>query len=97
MTALRFRQSSRPSDDRRLDVAAISGMGSSATHYSAEIAERILRKLLTGRSLRDVCNDDGIPLESTVRTWVKDHRAGFAARYSPSLQAQPSSDGGAEE
>ena len=84
MTDCRFRRSSCPaagSDDRRLDAGAASNMSASPTCYTAGLAERILRKLLLGRSLRDVCKDDGIPPESTVRTWVTDDREGFAARY----------------
>jgi hypothetical protein len=85
MTACRFRQSSHPtagSNDRRPDAGAGSSMDYSPTRYTAEIAERILQQLLTGRSLRDVCSDDGMPPESTVRNWVADDREGFAARYS---------------
>jgi hypothetical protein len=59
----------------------------SANRYRAELAERILRELRTGRSLRDVCKDDGIPPESTVRTWVADDREDFAARYMQARQA----------
>jgi transposase-like protein len=85
MTDCPFRQSSRAaagSDDRRLDAGAVSSMSTCPTRYSAEIAERILQKLQTGRSLRHVCKDNGMPPESTVRNWVADDREGFTARYS---------------
>jgi transposase-like protein len=49
--------------------------------YTAEIAQRILRELTRGRSLRAVCRDQGMPPHSTVRQWVSDDREGFATRY----------------
>jgi terminase small subunit-like protein len=58
-----------------------TGGRESPTLYTAQLAERILRELLTGRSLRDVCQDDGIPSERTVRTWATEDREGFAAYY----------------
>lgn len=51
------------------------------TEYTAELAAEICAKLAEGRTLRSVCKDDGIPPESTVRTWVLDDREGFAAQY----------------
>jgi terminase small subunit-like protein len=49
--------------------------------YTAEIAERVLDELAGGRTLRDVCRDDGMPPHNTVRGWVVGDREGFAARY----------------
>ncbi|MGM5020196.1 terminase small subunit protein [Tardiphaga sp. 367_B4_N1_1] len=49
--------------------------------FSAEIAKEICSKLAEGRTLRDVCRDDGMPSESTVRTWALDDREGFSAQY----------------
>ena len=49
--------------------------------YTAELAERILREVEGGRSLHDVCRDDGIPGYSTVHTWVSRDYHGFAARH----------------
>jgi hypothetical protein len=40
------------------------------TDYTAELAARICAELATGRSLRDVCRDDDMPHESTVRAWA---------------------------
>jgi terminase small subunit-like protein len=37
------------------------------TPYTAATAERILRELSGGRSLGDVCRDDGMPGRGTVR------------------------------
>lgn len=49
--------------------------------YSAELATKICTELAQGRSLRDVCSDDGMPSESTVRSWAVDDREGFSAHY----------------
>jgi hypothetical protein len=50
-------------------------------HYTAGLADRILHELVRGRTLREVCQDDGMPATSTVRKWVAHDREGFAARY----------------
>lgn len=49
--------------------------------FSAKIAARICEQLASGRTLRDVCSDEGMPAESTVRTWALDDREGFSAQY----------------
>lgn len=49
--------------------------------YSAELAAKICSELAEGRSLRDVCTDDGMPAESTVRGWALEDREGFSAQY----------------
>lgn len=51
------------------------------SEYTPEIASKLCAELSTGRTLRDVCRDDGMPPESTVRGWVLDDREGFAAQY----------------
>lgn len=50
------------------------------TTYSPEVADRILERLAGGESLRAICRDEGMPSESTARSWVKD-RPELAARY----------------
>jgi hypothetical protein len=55
--------------------------------YSAETADRILKELRRGRTLIDVCRDDGMPLYATVRDWVRHDRHGFAAPYRAALRA----------
>jgi hypothetical protein len=62
------------SGDRRLDAGAAFSMSRSPTRYTPVLAERMLEKLLTGRSLRDACKADGMPGESTVRNWVINNR-----------------------
>jgi hypothetical protein len=51
------------------------------TLYTAEIAERILDALTSGRSLSSACKDEGMPHLSTALDWVREDRDGFAARY----------------
>jgi hypothetical protein len=41
-----------------------------------------LAELLRGRTLLEVCRDDGMPAYGTVRQWAKENREGFAACYS---------------
>jgi len=57
--------------------------------YSTVIAQRILRELRTGRSLRSICAHDDLPTESAVRKWVQTDRNRFAARY---LRARTAGD-----
>ncbi|WP_253706294.1 terminase small subunit protein [Bradyrhizobium sp. WD16] len=47
----------------------------------AALVDRICHALATGRTLRDVCRDPGMPAPSTVLGWVKADRDGFATRY----------------
>ena len=49
--------------------------------YTAELAERVLDALSTGRTLGEVYSDDAMPCEVTVRKWVQEDVDGFAARY----------------
>lgn len=49
--------------------------------FTPEIAQEICEKLAQGRTLRDVCRDDGMPAESTVRLWALEDRQGFSAQY----------------
>lgn len=49
--------------------------------YTPELAAQICHRLAQGESLRQVCRDEGVPSESTVRGWVVDNRDGFSAQY----------------
>jgi hypothetical protein len=42
-----------------------------------ELIDRILNELMSGRTLRDVCRDDGMPVPSTVLAWMNEHRARY--------------------
>jgi hypothetical protein len=51
------------------------------SEYTEEKATAICALLAEGLSLREICKKDGMPPHSTVRQWVLDDRAGFAAHY----------------
>lgn len=51
------------------------------TDFTQEVAAAICAELAKGRSLRDVCSDEGMPAESTVRLWALEDREGFSAQY----------------
>jgi hypothetical protein len=53
----------------------------------AAIQSRLLSELETGRSLRQVCSDEGMPHLTTVLRWVAAD-AGFASRYTRARTAQ---------
>ncbi|MGM5033515.1 terminase small subunit protein [Tardiphaga sp. 803_E3_N1_3] len=50
--------------------------------YTHEVAQTIVERLASGQTLREVCRDDALPAESTIRLWVLEDREGFARRYS---------------
>ena len=56
-------------------------MANYTSTFSQDLADTICRELSSGRTLRDVCRDEGMPPESTVRLWALDDREGFAAQY----------------
>ena len=51
------------------------------TAYTEALAEEICARIAGGETLKQVCRDEHIPADSTVRTWVLDDREGFSARY----------------
>jgi terminase small subunit-like protein len=68
-------------------------MKTRASLYTAEIADRILRELRIGRSLHGICCDDGMPHRDTVTKWIRQDRAGFAARYRQAREIAQNSPG----
>lgn len=48
--------------------------------YSQELADRICSELASGRSLRSVCDDEGMPNRVTVFRWLREHE-GFSSQY----------------
>lgn len=53
-----------------------------AIEFSPEVAIRICEQLVTGRTLIDVCRDDGMPSDAAVRQWaLEDRGPGFASQY----------------
>ena len=49
--------------------------------YSEALAETILLRLANGETLKQVCEDDGMPVESAVRQWANNLDHPFSARY----------------
>ena len=49
--------------------------------FTEELAARICERLAGGESLLSVCEDEGMPAESTVRLWALEDRDGFSAKY----------------
>jgi hypothetical protein len=74
-------------NQRERDAAAagrrhrLERRGRPTAAYSTQIAERVLDGLADGRTLLDVCDDEGMPTSRTVHSWVSEDREGFAARY----------------
>lgn len=51
------------------------------TEFTPELARAICVLLADGKGLRQVCSEDGMPAESTVRAWAIDDVQGFGAQY----------------
>jgi hypothetical protein len=51
------------------------------TIFTPELAEAICDLLKDGLTLREVCRIEGMPPESTVRSWAVKDFHGFAAQY----------------
>lgn len=56
------------------------------TRYTKALADRICAELATGRTLRDVCRDEGFPHEATVRVWAHKNYQGFFTQYTEARQ-----------
>lgn len=51
------------------------------TRYTKAIAESICAQLAEGKTLREVCKQEEMPHESTVRLWALEDRDGFSTHY----------------
>ena len=49
--------------------------------YTPDLGHQICRRLLEGETLKAICQDKGMPSDSTVRLWVLDNVQGFAEQY----------------
>lgn len=49
--------------------------------FTPELAQEICSRLAEGKTLREVCRDESMPPESTVRKWALEDRDGFSAQY----------------
>jgi len=58
-----------------------------ATDEVAEIQEKVITEIQTGRSLRQVCGDDGMPNFRTVQRWIVSDGS-FAVKYARARTAQ---------
>jgi hypothetical protein len=56
--------------------------------YSDEKAEQICSLLASGISLREICDQDGMPAQSTVYLWVANDTGGFSEKYARAREAQ---------
>jgi len=56
--------------------------------YTPELANQICDRLAAGQSLREICRDDDMPHESTVRKWAVEDREGFYTQYARAREAQ---------
>jgi hypothetical protein len=55
--------------------------------FSPEIAESICNRIADGESLRQICQDRGMPARSTIFGWLEEHEE-FASRYALARRIQ---------
>jgi hypothetical protein len=58
------------------------------TKYTPEIADKICQGIASGRSLRKICAEEGMPSVPTVCEWVLDDREGFSEQYTKARRIQ---------
>ena len=58
------------------------------TVYTPEIAKYICEQLAEGRSLRSICDDEGMPNRSTVYDWLDADTHGFPDQYARARSRQ---------
>jgi len=49
--------------------------------FTPEIAAEICKQLMLGKSLREICQAEGMPDRGTVHDWAHDDREGFGSQY----------------
>lgn len=49
--------------------------------YSKEVADAICERLSNGESLLQICRDDAMPSDATVRKWAMEDTGGFFSAY----------------
>lgn len=49
--------------------------------HTPELAKEVCRRLMTGKSLRRVCEDDAMPHRDTVLSWIHEDLGGFFGQY----------------
>jgi hypothetical protein len=58
------------------------------TIYTAELGEEICRRLVSGMSLRAICDADDMPHRDTVATWALDITHPFSVHYTRAREIQ---------
>lgn len=66
----------------------MSGKRGRPSKFTQKIADEICERLASGESLRAICEDEHMPVESAVRKWALDDYQGFYAQYAKARQAQ---------
>lgn len=56
--------------------------------YSRALAKYILGEMATGRALRQICKEEGMPSDAQVRQWAIEDFDGFAVKYYRAREAQ---------
>lgn len=54
--------------------------GGRPTKYNGKVADKICAEIAIGRSLRSICEDDGMPDLTTVYEWLR-VQSGFSQQY----------------
>jgi len=65
----------------------VASQGRPSTFDRAK-ADEIIARVASGETLRQVCRDDEMPPESTVRQWALNDVDGFAAQYARARELQ---------
>lgn len=68
-------------------MTEIKGPGRPSS-YTEALALLICNQLSDGKSLREICNVDGMPSEATVRGWALDNVNGFYSHYARARELQ---------
>lgn len=55
--------------------------------YSPEITDKICSRISEGESLRSICDDEDMPVRSTVRLWLLEHSE-FSVQYARAREEQ---------
>lgn len=55
--------------------------------YSSDLAERICLEIASGKSLREICAQKGMPDRQTILNWLL-NRQDFSAKYAQAREAQ---------
>lgn len=57
------------------------------SEYTEEIAQEICRRIMTGESLRKICDDESMPHRDTVHKWLSEEKE-FSDQYARARDTQ---------